>query len=500
MRRLLTAAACAAALALVAAQTAAALSTFTVSGPSPFAACAQPSGGGTNYLNTEVEPWVAVDPTDSGHLIAVYQQDRWSNGGARGLMAAVSTKSGTSWSSRQPLPFDICSGDPNYERTSDPWVSFGPDGTGGVIAYASAISFNSSNNNNAVATVVSTDGGATWTMHRYQIRDDDQNQFFNDKESVTADPTRPKTAYVVWDRLVGPANNAAVEAHNFFAFTGPAWLSRTSDGGNTWSAPQIIVPTGQNQQTIDNQIVVAPDGTLYDFFDLILGTGPNMGPLSTAPHGLNEAIIRSTDGGATWSTPTVITHLTATRVSDPSTGAALRTHDFGGVPAVDQSGRLYFAWQDGRFTSGKATQILLTTSTDGGATWSAPAVVSATPATASAWNPGIAVGPDGTVAVYYYDDRQLTASNTTTMPTDVWLRTSPAGGSAFGAETHVTGPFNYLAAPFAGGYFLGDYNGTAPVGTSFDLVFGVTNCANNSCSATTTTGTDPSDIVSAIGP
>jgi hypothetical protein len=45
-----------------------------------------------------------------------------------------------------------------YERASDPWVSIGPDG----IAYAISISFNMTNNDNAVAAVRSTDGGVTW--------------------------------------------------------------------------------------------------------------------------------------------------------------------------------------------------------------------------------------------------------------------------------------------------------------------------------------------------
>ncbi len=501
MRRLFLVATFATALSLVLAQATLGASVVTVSGPSPFATCVQPAAGGTNYLNTEVEPWIAVNPAKTSNLIAVYQQDRWSNGGARGLMSAASFDGGATWKTRRALPFDQCSGDPNYERASDPWVSFGADGAGGVIAYAVGLSFNVSNNNNAVATVTSTDGGKTWTNHQYQIRDDNQNQFFNDKESVTADPTRPKTAYVVWDRLVGPANNPAVEAHNFFAFTGPTSFSKTTDGGTTWSAPAIIVPTGQNQQTIDNQIVVAPDGTLYDFFDLILGTGPNRGPLSTAPHGLNEAVVKSTDGGATWSAPTIITHLTASSVSDPNTGTRLRTHDFGGTPAVDpNTGQLYFVWQDGRFTGGKLTQILLTTSTDGGATWSSPAVVSGA-SSFDAFNPAVAVASDGTVGIYYYDLRNLTAGNTTTLPTDIWFRSSAAGGTAFGPEEHVTGSFNFLAAPNAFGFFLGDYNGMAAVGTSFVADFGVTTCNDSSCSATATPpGANPSDIDAASLP
>jgi hypothetical protein len=54
-------------------------------------------------------------------------------------------------------------------------------------------------------------------------------------------------------------------------------------------------------------------------------------------------------------------------------------------------------------------------------------------------------------------------------------------------ETHVTGSFNFLAAPNAGGYFLGDYAGLAANGTSFVGVDDITNCNAASC------GSNPTD-------
>src|SRR6185295_18520187 len=61
-------------------------------GPSPFAGCtADVTAGntGTNYPNSEIEPWVAVNPTDPDNIVAGWQQDRWDNGGSRGLVAGV---------------------------------------------------------------------------------------------------------------------------------------------------------------------------------------------------------------------------------------------------------------------------------------------------------------------------------------------------------------------------------------------------------------------------
>jgi hypothetical protein len=68
-----------------------------VSGTSPFASSTADNVAGqtgTNFLHSEVEPRVAVDPTNPDHLVGVWQQDRWSNGGARGIVAGVSFDGG----------------------------------------------------------------------------------------------------------------------------------------------------------------------------------------------------------------------------------------------------------------------------------------------------------------------------------------------------------------------------------------------------------------------
>ena len=494
MRKLVpsTAFAVATVIALGLATAAVAALTSVVSGnPSPVAACTAPAAGGTIFSNSEVEPFTAVNPTSPSNLIAVWQQDRWSNGGAHALMSAASFDGGATWGSQTPLPFNVCAtGGLSYERASDPWVSIGPDG----IAYAISISFNASNNDNAVAAVRSTNGGLSWD-HLTVIRQDNaQNQFFNDKESVTADPTRAKTAYAVWDQLAGPVDNPAVLAHNFHSFTGPTYFSKTTDGGVTWSPSKIIVPMRQNQQSIANVIEVGPNGTLYDFFTLITGTGPNNGPNSTAPHGLAIALIKSTDGGDTWTAPQIVETMDTVTVTDPNTGQPLRTADFDAAPAVDPvTGQLYLVWQDARDTTGPNgkgafSRILETTSTDGGATWTDPVVVSNSPPGISAFLPAIAISSTGTVGLTYYDFRGLTPNNTTTLPTDIWFKSTPRGGNLSTAtETHVTGPFNMLAAPNAGGSFLGDYEGLTVSGTTFVGVDDITTCNSTSC------GSNPTD-------
>src|SRR2546422_955478 len=116
-----------------------------VSGTSPFAGCTaddvagqiarDPTGQRKVYLNSEVEPWVDVNPTNPNNIVAFWQQDRWSDGGSRGLVAGVSMNGGTSWTSVAIPGITLCSGG-TFERASDPWLSFSPNGTVHQISLA----------------------------------------------------------------------------------------------------------------------------------------------------------------------------------------------------------------------------------------------------------------------------------------------------------------------------------------------------------------------------
>ena len=158
---------------------------------------------GTLFENAEVEPMVAVNPTQPVNLIGVWQQDRWSNGGARGLLTGYSFDGGRTWA-RTAATFSRCAGGNaanggDYERASDPWVTFAPDGT----AYQISLSFSGQDSqpgsSSAILVSRSTDGGRTWSVPVTLIRDG--SAAFNDKESITADPTDARLRL----RDVGPA-------------------------------------------------------------------------------------------------------------------------------------------------------------------------------------------------------------------------------------------------------------------------------------------------------
>ena len=303
-------------------------------GNSPFASC-DISGfllpGETNYLNSEVEPFVAVNPRNPANVIGVYQQDRYTFGGARGLAAAVSHDGGLTWSRTFPA-FSICAGGNaanggDFQRSSDPWVTFSPDGTAYFISLSVTFLGPVSATGTGVLVSKSTDGGDTWSTPVTLVRNvgdaDTAPFFFNDKESITADPLSPNDVYAVWDRLRKPGEAESTSAENSFAFRGDTMFARTTNGGNTWEAARTIYTRTSLTGTIGNQIAVLPDGTLVDIFDFLQGSGNN------AP-GFDIMVQRSTDHGATWSAPSEVAPERAVRVFDPDTGASVRAG--GGLP------------------------------------------------------------------------------------------------------------------------------------------------------------------------
>ena len=62
----------------------------------PLAAC-PPDGSGNNFPDAEVEPFVDVNPTDPHNIVAIYQQDRYSNGGSKGNVSSASLDGGLTW-------------------------------------------------------------------------------------------------------------------------------------------------------------------------------------------------------------------------------------------------------------------------------------------------------------------------------------------------------------------------------------------------------------------
>ena len=428
-----------------------------VSNSSPFPpGCDNMSPDGTNYENGEVEPWVAIDPTNSSHVVGIYQQDRWSDGSAHGLMTAVSRDGGKTWK----LGFahlSLCSGGTagnggNYQRVTDPWIAISPNGT----VYQSGLSDNESDFNEAMLVARSSDGGDTWSEPTSLITDNDP-LIADDKDSIAADPLNSSYAYAIWSRYV------FADFRHRVLVSSPAWFSRTTDGGITWEAARDIYDPSAGFYALGHEIVVLPDSSLVDMFFQYDDT-------SSAIY-----TIRSTDQGVTWSQPALIDNYTDIGVIDVKTGELVR----GGVPSIavnPTTGTLYSVWMDARFSSGVRDGIAFSMSTDGGVSWSPAVQVNQAP-TVQAFAPAIAVTANGRIAVTYYDFRNDNADPSVLL-TNYWRITSTDGGHTW-QEIPLSSSFDLRTAPKTGlGYMVTDYEGLAASDESFLAFFVATNSGN----------------------
>jgi Neuraminidase (sialidase) len=436
---------------------------------SPFSATCAGKRSGKEYRNAEVEPALAVNPSNPSNLLVFWQQDYWDDYTASGLVTAYSFDGGRTFARSLPH-FTRCSGGTaatggNYERATDPWVSFGPDG----IAYAISLSFNQSDADQAILASRSLDGGRTWSEPAVLARDTEDTVGL-DKESITADPHDPHLVYAVWNRSVSAGENEEKIDR------GPTWMARSTNGGQSWEPARIIYDPGPGSETIANQVAVLPGGELLNVLTITRDTNSD-NPTTEV------AVIRSGDKGSTWSPATIVNQQRNVGVTDPGTGHKVSTGlDIPDI-AVDGRGNAYVVWQDGRFSGGKRDGVALSVSTDGGRTWSAPRQVNGEP-NSQAFTPSVDVTDDGTICVSYYDFRRF-RSHSRRLDTDYWLTTSSDGGRTW-REARLAGPFDMRTAPDqtrprdkAYGYFVGDFEGLGHSGTTAYAAFVVTNSGNS---------------------
>ena len=408
--------------------------TRVVSGDSPFADCATAPA----FTNAEVEPALAADPRRPKRLVAVYQQDRYHRGGSRGIVVASSADGGSSWR-RAPLPVSRCAGAGGSAAhfASDPWVSIGPDGR----VYVSALS-------DVVSVLTSHDGGASWSRPAVL-----RGGGLTDKPTVTADPRRPGTAYVVWSdyRTTKPPGLESNEL-----------LSITHDGGSTWTRPKPILRHARRAGPADTQILVdSRSGRLYAL------TAWVRGGFVTPARPAWMLVQRSSDGGAHWSKEKrfALGH-PARRTGGPIIRSSPQVPSF----AIDAGGVLYAAWQDARFSGGAREAIVLTRSSDGGRRWSPVRKVSVG---TRAIIPTLAARGRGGVGLLYLE---LGAGGR--LDGRYRLAVSTDGGRHFRDE-QISPTFSLSSAPrltpspiVPGGYFVGDYMGIAPIAAGrFGAVF-----------------------------
>jgi hypothetical protein len=242
-----------------------------------------------------------------------------------------------------------------YDAGGDPAVAFDSQGH----AYYAGLGFNRASAPNTVAVnrgTFNAGGSLSWSAPTF-INQTTSPAIFNDKEWIVADanPASPfrDRVYVTFTRFIFSAKTGAY-------VQSPIMEAHSSDGGSTFSAPQIIGAPAIYSQ--GSRPVVAPDGTVYVFFD-------GATRLATLD---STYMVKSTDGGETFSAPVQVS--TLNEIATPA-NAAFRVNSFPAA-AVAPNGDVYANWStEMADTHGGHAAAVYSKSSDGGATWSTPALI-----------------------------------------------------------------------------------------------------------------------------
>jgi hypothetical protein len=225
------------------------------------------------------------------------------------------------------------------------------------------------------------------------------------------------------------------------------------DGGLTWGPP-VYSPDFAGRGGINGPIAPAPQPVVRPDGDVLI-------PMLD---GLELKVVRSDDGGATFSAATHAADV-LTQLSEPLRAPTLHSAE------VDGGGTVYVAWADCRFrTSCSADDIVFTRSADG-VSWTPPRRVPIDSTTSGIDHllPGLAVDPASGGArarlglVYYtFRDGRL----------DAGFVSSADGGDTWRAPRRLSPesmPLSWLAE--ARGRFVGDYMSASFVGRNVVPVF-----------------------------
>lgn len=333
-------------------------------------------------------------------------------------------------------------GVPGLASDGDPAIAFSRDG---VAYYASLAAVRGTNKGDLLTVSRSTDEGSTWSDPA--LATDQTNPVdFNDKEAIWVDksPTSPfaGNVYVSWTLFIGVPGLAE-----------PIVFSRSTDGGQTFSRAQRLSPSFNNGALPGRQgstIRTDASGAVYVFWETAV---PIQGMLTDA-----QVFVKSTDGGVSFSRPAVISPVMD--LPSPLPGASFRNDSFPTVDIDPTSGTIYVAWAD--FRNGRG-QVMLSTSSDGGASWS-PARVVLDVANRSAFFPGISVSPNGKKVTVATQALDAVAAGTPPGPGvvhyDSYLTESVNGGR-FSAPVKIStagSDPDGSSTNSLGAQFQGDYN------------------------------------------
>jgi BNR repeat-like domain len=348
----------------------------------------------------------------------------------------ISTDGGNNWAHKRiPDP-------PGGANLGDGVVAFGPSGE---LYYATlAVVTSGGGSKSFVGVSKSTDNGATFSTPFDASTTAGNTSDFQDKEWVAVDRNpsslQKGNVYVTWTDFLSPSSNGS-----FISF------ARSTNGGASFGAPVAVSPQDRTQSVQGSVPVVAPNGDLYvafsDGHSAISGIG----------------IVKSTDGGVTFSAETRVAAVT--NVNTMTGGGGVRSNSFPSM-TVDKNGAVHVVYDAWTRSLVDRSDIFYVRSNDGGSTFSSPLKLNDDGSTTTQFLPSIAAASDGTLGVKWWDRRNDLLNDGLT---DVYMTISHDGGVSFGKNFRVTNQnwfFGPIEPGFAGGYH-GDYDGITADANNF---------------------------------
>ena len=346
-----------------------------------------------NDTTSEVqnEEQIVMNPRDSMNLVAVWRDFRV---GYRQVAYAYSFDGGLTWG--QDLFVE-----PQYIWDSDPGLTVDTAGN----FYAVILSYFSTSQPNGLFVYRSSDGGVSWSEPVTVINN--VPDVFEDKELIAC------------DRSGGPYTDYLYVSWTRFGATTDILVSRSTDGGNSFVGPVVISDVSYVQWPVT---CIGPNSEVYVAWVEFEND--------------RIRLDRSYDGGQTFGADITVKNVnTASRYingliwvfSFPAIDVDITDGPF--------RGNIYVAFMDDSPDS-TDTDIYFTRSTDGGTTWSQKVRINDDQLNngCDQFHPWLIVASDGSIIVVFLDRRNDPGN----LLMDCYMTTSTDGGGTWSPNERIS--------------------------------------------------------------